>query len=197
MTSREVFFNTPAAKRARIRQVPIMWTYEDEGILYPHEDALVIEVTAANKMFDQILVDTGSSVDVLFKSTLEEMRITDLRLEHINTSLKGFGRGKLVPLGVVELSITIDSSPTEKTMILDFVVVDEEGLCQMILGRPFLRMSKAVLSNHYLVLKYQANGVVGVVPGDWRIARSCYSTTERQTMQITSLDTRVGARNGR
>ena len=50
MTSKEVFFNTPVAKRARVRQVPIMWTDEDEGgILYPYEDALVIKVTAASK----------------------------------------------------------------------------------------------------------------------------------------------------
>ena len=167
MTSKEVFFNTPAAKRARVRQVPIMWTDEDEEwILYPHKDALVIKATVASKKFDRIQVDTGSSVDVLFKSTLEEMGIADMRLEHTNTSLKGFGGGKLVLLGMVELPITIRSSPTEKTMILDFVVVDEDGFYQMILGRPFPRMSKAVLSNHYLALKYQVNGVVGVVQGD-------------------------------
>ena len=63
----------------------------------------------------------------MFKSTLEEMGIADLRLEHTNTSLKGFGGGKLIPLGVVELPITIGSSPSEKTMILDFVVVDEKS----------------------------------------------------------------------
>ncbi|XP_052291856.1 uncharacterized protein LOC127900699 [Citrus sinensis] len=198
MTSKEVFFNTPAAKRVRVRQVPIIWTDEDEeGILYPHEDALVIKVTAASKKFDQVLVDTRSLVDILFKSTLEEMRIADLRLEHTNTSLKGFGGGRLVPLGVVELSITISSPPTERTMILDFIVVNEEGPYQMILGRPFLRMSKAVLSNHYLGLKYRVNGVVGVARGDQRIARSCYSTAAREAMQITSLNTRVGAKNGR
>ncbi|XP_024039511.1 uncharacterized protein LOC112098123 [Citrus clementina] len=147
MTSKEVLLNTPAAKRARVRQVPIMWTDEDEeGILYPHEDALVIKATVASKKFDRILVDTGSSVDVLFKSTLEEMGIADRKLEYTNTSLKGFGGGKLVPLGVVELPITIGSPPTERTMILDFVVVDEEGPYQMILGRPFLRMSKAITS---------------------------------------------------
>ncbi|XP_024039560.1 uncharacterized protein LOC112098160 [Citrus clementina] len=196
MTSKEVFFNTPAAKRARVRQVPIMWTDEDEeGILYPHEDALVIKATVASRKFDRILVDTGSSVDVLFKSTVEKMGIADLRLEHTNTSLKGFGGGKLVPLGVVELPITIGSSPTERTMILDFVVVNEEGPYQIILGRPFLRMSKAVLSNHYLALKYRVNGVVGVVRGDQRIARSCYSSAARESMQITSLDIRVEARN--
>ncbi|KAH9672846.1 putative LRR receptor-like serine/threonine-protein kinase [Citrus sinensis] len=197
MTSKEVFFNTPAAKRVRVRQVPIMWTDEDEErILYPHEDALVIEATVASKKFDRILVDTGSSVDVLFKSTLEEIGIADRKLEYTNTSLKGFGGGKLIPLGMVELPITIGSSPTERTMMLDFVVVDEESPYQMILGQPFLRMSKAVLSNHYLALKYQVNGVVGVVRGDQRIARSCYSSAAREAMQITSLDTRVENKKG-
>ena len=115
MTSKEVFFNTPAAKRVRVRQVPIMWTDEDEEIiLYPHEDALVIKVIAASKKFDRVLVDMGSSVDFLFKSTLEEIGIADLRLEHTSTFLKGFGGRRLVPLGVVELPITIGSSSTEK-----------------------------------------------------------------------------------
>ena len=65
MTSKEIFFNTPAAKRARGRQVSSMWTDEDEEeILYPHEDALVIKATAGSKKFDWILVDIGSSVKV-------------------------------------------------------------------------------------------------------------------------------------
>ena len=85
-------------------QVPIIWTDRDEeGILYPHEDALVIKATTASKKFDRISVDTRSSVNVLFKLTLEEIEIADLRLKHTNTSLKGFNEGKLVPLGVVEL----------------------------------------------------------------------------------------------
>ena len=142
----------------------ILYPHEDEErILYPHKDALVIKATIASKKFDWILVNTWSSVNVLFKSTLEEMGIAYLKLEYTNTSLKGFGGGKLVLLGVVKLPITIGSSPTERTMILDFVVVDDESPYQMILGRPFLRMSKAVLSNHYLALKYRVNEVVGVV----------------------------------
>ena len=48
MTSKEVLFNLPAAKRARVRQVPIMWTDDDEdGALYPHEDTLVIKAMMA------------------------------------------------------------------------------------------------------------------------------------------------------
>lgn len=67
-----------------------MWTDEDEErVLYPYEDALVIKATVASKKFDRILVDIGSSVEVLFKSTLDEIGIADLRMEHTNTSLKG------------------------------------------------------------------------------------------------------------
>ena len=67
----------------------------------------------------------------------------------------------------------------------------------MILGCSFLRMSKVVLSNHYLALKYRINGVVGLVRGDQRLTRSCYSTATRKAMQITSLDTRVEVKDGR
>ena len=50
MTSKEVLFNLPAAKKAKVWQVPIMWTDDDEeGILYPHEDALVIKAMVAGR----------------------------------------------------------------------------------------------------------------------------------------------------
>ena len=75
-----------------------MWIDDDEdGVLYPHEDALVIKAMVVGKEFRRILVDTGSSVDILFKSALDDIRIADLRLERTNTSLKGFGGGRLTP----------------------------------------------------------------------------------------------------
>ncbi|XP_052299551.1 uncharacterized protein LOC127903038 [Citrus sinensis] len=174
LTSKEVLFNLPATKKAKVRQVPIMWTDEDEeGILYPHEDALVIKASVASTELRRILVDTGSSVDILFKSALDDMGISDLKLERTNTSLKGFGGGRLTPLGIIELPITVGTKPFERTMMLDFVMVEERSPYQMILGRPFMRISQCVVSMHYLALKYRINGVVGVVKGDQRMARSC------------------------
>lgn len=111
ITSRDVLCNILATKRANTRQVPIMWTDgDDEGVLYRHEDALVTSAVVMSKMFVWILVDTGSSVDVLFKSTLDEMGIMDLKLEITSKSLKGFGGERLTPLGLVELPITIGST---------------------------------------------------------------------------------------
>lgn len=166
-----------------------MWTKNDEDrVLYPYKDAVVIKANVANKEFNKILVNSGSSVDVLFKYALEEMGITNLSLEHTNTSLKGFGRGRLTPLGVVELPVMIGSRPFEKTMMLNFVVVEEDNAYQMIFGRLFLRISKSVMSNYYIAIKYRVNGVVRVLKGDQRIVRSCYATTAKETIQITLLD---------
>lgn len=55
-TSREVLFNMLAVKIAKTRQVLIMWTEEDEEeILYPHEDALIIKANVANRELGRIL----------------------------------------------------------------------------------------------------------------------------------------------
>lgn len=101
----------PAVKRTKTRHVPIIWTDEDgEGVLYLHKDAFVIKATVVSKKFDRILVDLGSLVDVIFKSTFDKMRIVNMRLEHTKTSLKGFSGGR-TPFGMVELPIIIGSVP--------------------------------------------------------------------------------------
>lgn len=52
LTSKDVFLNLPIAKKAKVRQVPIIWTDDDEeGVLYPHEDAWVIKAMVAGKEF--------------------------------------------------------------------------------------------------------------------------------------------------
>lgn len=54
-----------------------------------------------------------------------------------------------------------------------------------------------MVSTHYLALKYIVNGVVGVVKGDQRVARSCYATAANETLQVTALDNRGDSKKGR
>lgn len=92
----------------------------------------MIKVNVASKELNRILVNSSSSVDILYKTTLDETRIIYLWLEYTNTSLKGFNGGKLVSLRVVELSVTFGLRTFEKTMMLDFIVVEEGNPYQMI-----------------------------------------------------------------
>lgn len=136
-----------AVKRAKTKQVSILWIEDDKKeILNLHEDFVMIKANVTSKEFNRILMASGSSMDIPFKSTLYEMGIVDLRLEHTNTSLKEFGRGKVTPLGVMELLVTIGLRPFEKIVMLDSLMIEENSPYQMIFSRPFLWISKLVLS---------------------------------------------------
>ena len=63
---------------AKIHQ-PITLTNEDlRGLHLPHDDALAISVTIANFNIQRILIDNGSSVDILFISTFDKMRKVEI-----------------------------------------------------------------------------------------------------------------------
>lgn len=63
-----------AVKRAKTKQVSILWTEDDkEEILNLHEDAVMIKANVTSKEFNRILMALGNSMDILFKSTLYEM----------------------------------------------------------------------------------------------------------------------------
>lgn len=136
-----------AVKQAKTKQVSILWTEDDkEEILNLHEDAVMIKANVTSKEFNRILMALGSSMDILFKSTLYEMKIVNLRIKHTNISLKEFGGGKLMPLRVMELPVTIGLRPFEKIIMLDSLIIEENSPYQLIFGRPFLWISKVVMS---------------------------------------------------
>ena len=46
-----------------------------EGCQHPHDDPLVIRVVVANKTVHRVLIDNGSSADIIFSSTFDKMSI--------------------------------------------------------------------------------------------------------------------------
>ena len=46
-----------------------------EGCQHPHDDPLVIRVVVANKTIHRVLVDNGSSTDIIFASAFDKMAI--------------------------------------------------------------------------------------------------------------------------
>ncbi|XP_022859618.1 uncharacterized protein LOC111380322 [Olea europaea var. sylvestris] len=60
--------------QAANKMAPITFSQEDaEGVHHPHCDALVVKVVVARKGLKRMLVDNGSSVNILFGSTLDKM----------------------------------------------------------------------------------------------------------------------------
>ena len=78
-----------------------------EGCQHPHDDPLVVRAVVANKTVHWVLVDNGSSIDIIFASAFDKMGIRRERLEPINTHLRGFSGEKVLPLGSIQLVFTL------------------------------------------------------------------------------------------
>lgn len=60
------------------------------GVTVPHTDALVIQTTITNYVVAKVFVDTGSSVNIIFKDVFDQMQVNLTELHHSTTSLFGF-----------------------------------------------------------------------------------------------------------
>ena len=59
----------------------------------------------------RVLVDNGSSADILYYPAVQQMRIDKDRLIPTNAPLVGFGRSRVFPLGAVTLFVMVGDYP--------------------------------------------------------------------------------------
>ena len=160
-----------------------------EGCQHPHDDPLVIRAVVANKTVHRVLVDNGSSADIIFASAFDKMGIGRERMEPINTHLRGFSEEKVLPLGSIQLVLTLGDPPCQATTTIRFLVIDAPSAYNMLLGRPFLNAIKAIPSAYHMMIKFPIVSGIGMVQGDQRVARECYSASMKQkTVDNISLD---------
>ena len=82
-----------------------------ERFQYPHDDPLVIRALVVNKTVHRVLVDNGSSADIIFASVFDKMGIRREKLEPVSTHLRGFSGEKMLPLGSIQLVLTLGDPP--------------------------------------------------------------------------------------
>ena len=90
----------------------ITFTVEDaERIHHPHDDAIVITLLITNYTTRRVLVDNGSSVDILYYPAFQQMRLGQEQLHPLNSPLVGFGGMKVQLVGTVSLSVVVGVYP--------------------------------------------------------------------------------------
>ena len=151
-----------------------------EGCQHPHDDPLVIKAVVANKTIHRVLVNNGSSADIIFASAFDKMGIGREKLEPASTHLQGFSGEKVLPLGSIQLVLTLGDPPCQATTIVRFLTVDAPSAYNVLLGRPSLNAIKAIPSAYHMVIKFPTTNEVGMVRGDQRVARECYSASMKQ-----------------
>ena len=123
---------------SKLSRLDMTITFSDsdlEGCQHPHDDPLVVRAIVANTIVHRVLIDNGSSADIIFASTFEKMGVGIEKLEPVNTHLRGFSGEKVLPLGSIQLVLTLGEPPCQATTTARFLIVDAPSAYNMLLGR--------------------------------------------------------------
>jgi hypothetical protein len=159
--------NDGPAARPEWAKVPITFTEEDIKLKPAiQNDAMVIEVNIAGWIIGKVLVDNGSSADILFLKTFEKMNLSQKRLHSPEYPLQGFGGKPIKPVGKISLPVSFGDLDNARTETLIFDVVDIYHPYLAIFGRGFMNKFDAVIRKQFLCMKIPAPKGVITIFGD-------------------------------
>ncbi|XP_074370871.1 uncharacterized protein LOC141712011 [Apium graveolens] len=151
---------------------PIYFSYSDyEGLNPDHNLALVVTLDVANNEVKRILIDNGSSANIVFEHTLNRMELGHFRMDPL------YGFGNTMIRGVIYLPITFGTAPQQVSHVMKFYVISATSSYNMILGRPTITKLRAIPSIIHLKLKFPTPGGTGELRGDREMAGKCYGQT--------------------
>ncbi|XP_070045806.1 uncharacterized protein [Nicotiana tomentosiformis] len=127
-------------------------TFDDvdaDGLMIPHNDALVISLLIHDTNVKRVLIDPCSSVNIILLRVLNEMLMGD-RVVPKARSLSGFDNSSVITEGKIELS-TYTYGVIKETK---FQVIDTDMVYNVILGRPWIHDMDVVPSTLHQVIKF-------------------------------------------
>ena len=158
------------------RESPIIGFSKENArrLHHPHDDALVVSIRIEDYNMHRVLVDNGSSADILYYPTFQQIGIGREWLISTNASLVGFGGTRVLPLGAITLSVVVGDYPQQIAKDVTFLVVDCSSAYNVILRRLTLNSWKAITSIYLLMIKFPTDYGMGELRGDQVAACECY-----------------------
>jgi hypothetical protein len=134
----------------------ISFNHDDRWAIIPEpgQFSLVLDPCINNVRFERVLIDGGSSIDILFRNSLPALKLSQADLKPYEAQFWGvLPRQSSIPLGQITLPMQFWTAEHFYTDYVNFMVTDFDGTYHAILGRPALIKFMAVLHYSYLVLK--------------------------------------------
>ena len=140
-------------------------------IHHPHCDALVITVMVANNNMHRILVDNGSSVDILYYQVFQKMGLKVSDLKPSPNPVYGFTGGSVTPMVIISLPMTMGDYPRQSCVMANFLVINQPSAFNAVLDIPSPRALKVITSIYHLLMKFPTPNGVRQVHGNQTEAR--------------------------
>ncbi|XP_028064773.1 uncharacterized protein LOC114267890 [Camellia sinensis] len=162
---REVLSVQPAVKKGKTEEKDVLTfsSNDMERIQVPHNDTLVVTLCVKDFDIKRILVDQGSSVEIMYYDAFKQMKLEDKDLAPATSPLVGFNSQPEWPIGKIILPVKAGSV----TKQVEFWVLKVSSTYNLILGRGWLHAMQAVASTYHQVLCLLApTGQIEEVWGD-------------------------------
>ena len=119
-----------------------------------NDDPQVVTLMIANYAVERVLIETGSSSDIMFASAFDQLGITRDRLQPATTPLVGFNGSSTQPFKMIELPDLLRNHPQQVFTITNFVMVEAPSTYNVILWRSTLNQAKVIVSTYSLVIMF-------------------------------------------
>jgi len=153
-------------------------------------DLVVISVVTVGRKVHHVLVDQGSSTNVMFWSIFNKLHLSPNQLRPYDGYLYGFVGDQVEVRGHVELRTTFTDGTTSRTTNIRYLVVNAPSAYNILLGRAALNRVGVVSSSRHMKMKLPSlEGVVITVKSDKKEAKRCYENnlkTKRGVYAITT-----------
>ncbi|KAG5561883.1 hypothetical protein RHGRI_004804 [Rhododendron griersonianum] len=181
---------TPKRKMDARHTWEITFTERDlEGLSLPHSDALVLSIPLQRKMVRRVLVDQGSSAEILFYSAFKALGLSKDQLSPVDAPLVGFTGIPVYPLGKIVLPVYAGSVQLQ----VEFIVVSSPSPYNAILGRNWLHGMRAVASTLHQCIRFIGeSGRQETIRGDQVASKKCFVNSIRgngKAKEVQSIET--------
>jgi hypothetical protein len=140
-----------------------------------------------------VLVDTGSAVDIIFAKAFRQMQEPDDKIHDATHPLCGFGGRHIVALGKITMPVTFGYVHNTRIEQVVFDIVDMEYPYNAIIGRGTLNAFEAILHPAYLCMKIPLEqGPIAVhgsqeaarrAEGSWTDSKAIHNIDEAEAYQ--------------
>ncbi|XP_027931963.1 uncharacterized protein LOC114187793 [Vigna unguiculata] len=134
---------------------PMTFTDDDfHGIDHQQDDPMVITVELENYAVKKVLIDQGSSIDILYWTTYQKLQLPPTTMVLYDELIFRFSGEKVLTYGYIDLHTVFREASQTKTIPIRFLVVDAPTSYNVLLCRPSLNILGAVVSTTHLAMKF-------------------------------------------
>ncbi|XP_070037118.1 uncharacterized protein [Nicotiana tomentosiformis] len=151
-------------------------SFNDEdakGIMQPHNDALVISVLISKPRFKRVLIDPGSSANIIRSRVVEQLGLQD-QIVPVVRVLNGFN----MACKTTKREITLLVNTAGTIQETNFYVIERDMRYNAVFGRPWVHNMRGVPSTLHQALKFPASEGVKTVYGEQSAAKEISAVDE-------------------